>query len=79
MRLRTLQITKEQARFQTRKLREDLNVRKDFHLKESKRLEKSPVFEAKETEEEWRVFDEVLNTTEERKITKIQSKRSRNG
>ena len=51
IRLRKLQKTKQQAKFQLTKLREDHNVRSEFQLKVSKRFEKLQKFETEEVEE----------------------------
>ena len=69
IRMRKLQVAKQQAKYQLRKLREDMKVRQKFKLKVSNRFENLQIFETEDIEEEWRAFEEVLNTSAEETIT----------
>ena len=73
VRLRKLQKTKQQAKFQLMTLREDHNFGSEFQLKVSNRFEKLHTFETEEIKEEWRAFGETLNKSAEETIPKTKA------
>ena len=75
IRLRELQVAKQQPSYQLRKLHKDVNVKKEFQLKVLNRFEKLQVFEAEGIEENWGVFEEALSTSAEETIPKVKPKR----
>ena len=75
VRMRKLQVAKQQVKYQLRKIREDISVRKEFQLKVSNRFLKLQIFETEDIEEEWRAFEEVLNISAEETIPKIKLKK----
>ena len=72
--MRKLQVAKQEAKYQLRKLRKDISVRKEFQLKVSNRFEKLQIFHTEDFEEEWRASDEVLKISAEEMIPKIKPK-----
>ena len=75
IRMRKLQVAKQQAKYQLRKLCEDISVRKEFQLKVPNRIEKLQIFETEDIEGEWRSFEQVLNISAEETIPKIKPKK----
>ena len=73
--MRKLQVVKQQAKYQLRKLSEDITVRQEFKLKLLSRFKSLQISETEDVEDKWRAFEEVLNTSAEETIPKNKPKR----